>query len=209
MTFSRLATNSLAVQKVNSGILGFGNWATITSVTGSPTTATYTDSNGVSWKYYQWYNSDVNNSVSGSLVVAGDTGLIDILLVSAGGYCNGGGDTGNGGNVVSGLRLFAAGTHNVFINSAVNGGTTGPSAILGSYLSPVTADAINTAGAVGAGGTAANRYLGFTSSITGSSVEYGPANSNTAIGGGGRTGVNEYGRNGAVIVRVPSSFAQA
>lgn len=191
----------------SSGLAGAGGWATISAMTGSPTRFAYTDANGIPWYAFRWYDSNINNAVSGSVTVS--AGVMDVLLVSCGGYCNGANDTGNGGPVLAGIMPFTAGSKTISNAGAVAGGTCGPRSICGPYASMPCPDATNSANAVGAGGTGAGSFTGVTSSITGTAVEYGPANSNTAIGGGGRSGINEYGRNGGVIVRVPQAFVTA
>lgn len=176
MTISRTSNSSL--YNVNQGIVGAGNWARVTATTGSPTTGTYTDANGVSWKYYQW-------TANGSVTLT--AGLVDMLLVG-GGASEAGGKPGGSGYVRDGIRSFTSATHTVTIGSyGINQpGVLGPYSASNGGLSNGTAVAANVA-----------------SSITGTSVTYAQLTGSTA-GSGSTSG---GGTVGTVIIRVPSAFA--
>lgn len=158
---------------------GVGGWATVTATTGSPTTATYTDASGVSWKYYQWTGA-------GSVTVT--AGVVDALVVG-GGSGNFGSYPGNGGYVRDGLHALSAGTSTVTVGSAGNGSTLG---------------SLSSAGAAVAY-TGNQTYASVSSAITGSSVTYSLGSGSTY--GSGQTAAS--GIQGTVIIRVPVAYAQA
>lgn len=200
MTLSRLSASGL--YNVSTGIVGAGNWASITATTGSPTTGTYTDGNGVAWKWYQW-NSSASVTVT--------AGLVDLFMIS-GGAASAQNYDGSGGRALLGLHSLSAGTLTVTVGA---GGTAGPyvtglpSSIgsLTTYISPGFFG--------GLGGTqppGGNSSLGLSYSITGSAVTYGrsgafPPIANRGDGANGTSPTN--GGSGVVIIRVPTAFAIA
>ena len=209
MALSNLTSNSLS--KARNGLLGMGNWATVTATTGSPTTGTYTDSNGVEWKYYRWTSS-------GSVTVT--AGVVDCLLVSGGGAISNGGpadDHGGGGSVVYGVQSLPTGTLTVTVGAAGSASsdtnnTVGSFSVLGpiqtgmSYMQNFGPGATTT-------GTGSTTNTGFTSSITGTSLVYaeaGSGNGSTSGRGDGGTYNTDANKSaGVVIIRVPTAFAQA
>ena len=203
MTISRLTDSSL--YKAQADLLGAGGWATVTATTGSPATGTYTDSNGVGWKWYRW---------TGAGSVTTTAGLLDALLVGAGNNANGSYPApdirgyGAPGAVLSGIREFSAATHTVTVGTAwtIFGTATGRTT-----LGPWTTNTMQSMGL----NVYANGY-GYVSSITGSALEYGvgsdandPAVTNSGYGTGTAANVTSGATNGVVIIRVPTAFAQA
>jgi hypothetical protein len=190
MTLSSLNTNKLLPEYVNRGLQGVGNWASVTATTGSPTTGTYTDGNGTSWKYYRWNGS-------GSVTVT--AGTIDLFAISGGAAgATGGGNVGAGGRAVYGIHSLTASTHSISI-----GGGGAPSGWANSGTASVIGP-INT-GVSGIGLTASS----YTSSITGSSQSYGLQGQSSPRANSGDGGNNSAisGASGTVIIRVPSAFA--
>lgn len=193
---------------------GIDNWASVTAVTGSPQSATYTDADGT-WKYYRWTGN-------GSVTLT--AGVVDALLIGGGSGGVGGGISwvGGAGSLLDGVREFTAGTFTVTVGAAgPAGGTQQPTAFRGgdSKLGPYVA----TGGDVqidGVGyrrGTEAWNGDGFGSAITGTTVYYGGCGrwNGSAVAGkgygvansGSGAYVNEPGAAGVVIIRVPSRFA--
>lgn len=185
---------------------GIQNWATVSAVTGSPATGTYTDGDGVEWTYWQW---------AGSGSVTTTAGLVDALLVGGGsGYIpvwGGGGDLddqpGGGGDVLVGVFSITSSTQTVTVGAgtAANNypwGGPGQASALGSL-----ATRSGRLYGMDSNGLAA----GVTSSITGTSVTYSLGGAtgepSRAPGCGGSTS-NRTGSNGVVIIRVPSQFDQ-
>ena len=211
MTLSNLSSSSL--YRVGTGLVGVGNWAQVTATTGSPTTGTYTDANGVAWKYYQW-------TASGSFTAT--AGLIDVLVVGGGGAGGGGaGQGGDGGHAIYGPQSFTAAMHTVTVGGGgsqspegtQNGGVGSPNPGQDSVCGPYTAGG-GERGAVSNtsyGGSGAVRRttgviggLGVTSSITGSAIGYGGGGGAGTNGGalsagsdGGGTGSNWNGGGGS------------
>jgi hypothetical protein len=198
MTISRLTDSSL--YKAQADLLGAGGWATVTATTGSPTTGTYTDSNGVAWKYYQWTSN-------GSVTVT--AGLVDTFLIGGGqqGYALT--YDGGAGGTLYGLQVMTAATHTVTVGAGGSGsGSAGDRMGFQSALGPHNTNRSTLS--VGAG--IAPGYGAFTSSITGSALTYGLAGqasprANRGDGGAGSGNVN--GSAGVVIIRVPTAFALA
>jgi hypothetical protein len=173
---------------------GLQNWATVTAVTGTPTEHSYTDGDGVSWVAYEW-------SSNGSVTVT--DGLADILIVSAGSvwaFPN----NGSGGQMLDGLHEFSAGSHTVTVGAT---GTDGQSSHLGPYFTAGTHAPYSGFGA-GQGWVTggADRTIGKASSITGTSVTYSPGRNGSSSPTGVPGGMGTAGR---VILRVPSTYAQA
>lgn len=202
MTLSRLSTSSL--YNVGTGIVGAGNWASVTATTGSPTTGTYTDANGIAWKWYRW---------TGSGSVTTTAGLIDALLVASGNNAAVGFSApdirgyGAPGNVLSGIRELSSATHTVTVGTAwsINGTATGRTSLGSTWTT-------NTMQAIGVN-SYANGY-GYVSSITGTALEYAvgadandPAVTNAGYGNGVGANVTSGATNGVVIIRVPTAFA--
>lgn len=181
---------------------GISNWSTISAVTGSPTTGTYTDANNVTWKWYRWTSS-------GSVTLA--AGIIDTFLISGGGGWDSGFSVpGGGGSYRAGLAQITGGTHSVTVGA---GGPSNPYAWgnfgRASSIGSV-ATTVSTGSLMGAGDTNANTSVAIASSITGSVASYGATynqTSTTGLGDGART--NTSGAAGVVIIRVPSTFALA
>ena len=170
------------------------NWATVSAVTGSPTTGTYTDADGVAWKYYEWTS---NGSVTTT------KGLADIFIVAAGSvwaFVN----NGSGGSIKDGLHLLSASTHTVTVGAT---GTDGQSSHLGPHFAPITYAPYSGFG-MGQGCVTgySDRTVGRASSITGTSVTYSPGRNGSSAATGVPGGMGTAGR---VIIRVPSTFAQA
>lgn len=95
--------------------------ATISGTTGSPTTGTMTDGNGVEWTYYDFTGN-------GSVTID-SAGYVDLLVVGGGGAgthdVNGSTDVrcgGGGGAVRWGLHYASATTHTVVIGAGGTGG---------------------------------------------------------------------------------------
>ena len=204
------------------GLEGIGDWATVTATTGSPTTGTYTDGNGVDWKYYQW---------AGAGSVTTTEGVVDALLGGAGTKSNNN-NHGDGGDVNRGVFPVPAGT------STITVGLTG-------QTNPASAsDIAGVDGAHAGGGPGGNGWgaagrqgvdrstsgwavdgscsgnpAGIVDDITNVAVQYGQgcarpnqgagANPTTPGSGGVLGTTNNKGENGVVIIRVPSQFAQA
>jgi len=191
MTFSSLNTNKLQP----SPYIPSANFS-------NTSTGTYTS--GVNYKY-------VTFTSNGSLIVT-TAGYADVLIV--GGGSSGGGEyasAGSGGSITTGSIYLTVGTHavNIGAGGCCGGGTAtgdagqvGGSTQLGLYNS-----------AAGRGYATAGWSAPYASSITGSSVTYGAANTgrpgtpaNTGNGGikadccSGPPGGN--GAAGVVIVRV-------
>lgn len=200
MTLSNLSSSSL--YRVGTGLIGVGNWAQVTATTGSPTTGTYTDANGVEWKYYRW-------SSSGSVTTT--AGLVDALLVGGGSYTFTSYD-GQGGRVLTGIQSLATGSNTVTIGAggtsgSVWGGTTSIGSVTVGPQGPMGSGA-SGAGAGGVIGT--NVRLGIASSITGSSVTYAEVVAGTPAVNTGQASYSDTGLNGGsgiAIIRVPSTFA--
>jgi hypothetical protein len=103
------------------GLTGIGGWADITAVTGNPTKHEFTDADGVDWTAYEWLGmrnstrgaAPEKGSVTGSVTVT--DGLVRALIVGQGGNSHSMPGFGSGGNVVSGVSLFAAGAQSVVI----------------------------------------------------------------------------------------------
>lgn len=184
---------------------GVSNWSTVTAVTGSPVTGTYTDSDGISWKWYRWTGS-------GSVTLT--AGIIDAFLVGGGGgsYPALGTVPGVGGYVVSGLRSLTAATHTVTVGSggaSANDATnTGGQSVLGSLKTGASGPGRGTAGDQASLGN--SNFTPLYSSITGSSVAYSGSKGylSTAYGGAANSST-DTGQAGVVIFRVPSAFALA
>ena len=154
----QLIKDALLVISQSAGLPGYGSWAQVTATTGSPTTGTYTDGNGVDWKYYQW-------TADGSVTLT--EGVVEALLVGGGGgsgqTVRGGG--GGGGAVLEVMGAAPAGTHSVTVGQggAHGGGhpTNGTPGALGataqrggsSYLPFIDVRAVGGGG--GGGGVAA------------------------------------------------------
>jgi hypothetical protein len=185
---------------------GIQNWATVTAVTGSPTSGSYTDADGVEWKYYKWTSS-------GSVTTT--AGIVDVFVISQGGGAYSG-QAGAGGRFRDGIQSLSSGTHTVQV-----GGTSSIANHVGDWsgigsiksgMSPVAYGG-NKDGASTDGAQATTGYhRGFTSSITGSAVEYGRegrAGSSRANTGDGDSTNNPSVGTGVAILRVPSTFAQA
>lgn len=206
MSITRLSTTTLYN---GTGLQGIGNWSQVTATTGSPTTGTYTDGNGVGWKYYKW------TAASGSVTVT--TGVIDVWIV--GGGSAGGAATWNGigGAVVSGVQPIAAGTHNIVRGAGGSAGTLlnsyGAHSALGTSLHLITQKANSNSDPSQWGAyRGATGHPGPTTSITGTSEEYSrtAASSPRAnYGDGGTESGNTAGSTGVVIIRVPTAFALA
>ena len=181
---------------------GAGNWGSVTATTGSPTTGTYTDADGVAWKYYQW-------SGNGSVTLT--DGLVDTFMISGGGP--GWNYPGAGGRLRDGLTKFSTGTHTVTIGIGVAGDPNLANGIgLASFVG-----SINTGSAsqfVSSGTTSsANLNAQYTNSITGTALTYGrrgiDGTRRANRGDGGWAGDSSAGSSGVVIIRVPTQFAIA
>jgi hypothetical protein len=199
MAISRLVSSGL--YDVSTGLVGAGNWASVTATTGSPTTGTYADANGVAWKYYQWTGN-------GSVTLT--AGLVDTFMISGGGP--GWNYPGAGGRVRDGIIIFSTGTHTVTIGTGASGDPTGSGIGL-----PSSVGSINTGSAsqfVSSGTTStATRNSQYTNSITGTALTYGrrgiDGTRRANRGDGGWAGDNSAGSSGVVIIRVPTQFAIA
>lgn len=230
MTISRASNSGLYT--VNTGVVGFGNWASVTGTTGSPTTGTYTDANGVSWKFYRWASS-------GSVTTT--AGIADILVVGGGGGTSARGG-GGAGAVRYGAFVFTSATHTVTVGGGGASGTpvgsNGSDSLIGTVLRSGGGSAgygdTQTSGAfgppngggsgggvqfstwggyvvgAGAGGSSwGGTQNGLPLSITGTSVEYGKTVYAAVGDTPGSGGCAASGANGVVILRVPSTFALA
>ena len=152
------------------------NWATVTAVTGSPTSASYTDADGVEWTYYQWTGS-------GSVTVT--AGVVDALVVGAGTSTT----WTTPGRTNAGIIALLSGASSIAVGAT--SGDTGNGSSIGSYsVAPVRSQSVSQP----------TNDPALVSSITGTSIGYAAQTGST------------YGcglRNGVVIIRVPSQFAQA
>ena len=164
-------------------------WAYVTATTGTPTTGTYTDANGVSWKYYKWTGN-------GSVTTSG--GVVDCLLVGGGGHSDGWSESGSG-FVRDGVQQISAGTLTITI------GQPGASGVLGTASSLGSISAGRGSSAVAQDGKAGRADV--TSSITGTSLTYGSvlASVRANFGDGGENA--GPGSSGVVIIRVPVEYA--
>jgi len=215
----------LAAIKVNTDewvVLPFSGGAGSAQISGSPT-GTYS-SGGVNYAYY-------SITATGSLVVDSE-GLADVLVVAGGGGGNTVADGGGGGgsqNALGQSILLPAGTYTITIGA----GGSGTSSSVGNNGTQTTFDTLvrcnpggggnktnfgqpggGGQGGGGAGGGSTGiggNIVGLTSSITGTSVEYGRGGAgvggagaaNTGTGGGGSSGGSgSNGGSGVVIVRV-------
>ena len=171
------------------GLEGVGDWATVTAVTGNPTTGTYTDGNGIGWKYYRWTE---NGSVTTT------AGIVDALVAGGGGgYVTGwGGQSGGRGGVSTGL--IHTGAQTLTVQRGAGGSGVDTTSARGGVGSISGADVyLHAAGGWGggeSGGWGSGPGAGLTSSITGTVDTYGGA---------------PNGGVGPVIIRVPIAFAQA
>jgi hypothetical protein len=215
---------------------GIQNWATVTAVTGSPASGSYTDADGVERTYYKW---------TGSGSVTMTEGIADVLVVGGGaggayGYGTVGGGAGGvrfgtfvlpagslsvtvgaggsqasatsalGGDSSLGNVLKASGGGHAGSNTSTQWGGQGGGGSSGG-LSSYAPAAFNRNGG-GAGGTlyGSQAYSGITLNFTGSDYEYGIGGSSGSAGNYGSGGYgNQAGTAGVVIIRVPSTFAQA
>lgn len=206
MTISKASNSSL--YNVNQGILGVGNWSYVTATTGTPVTGTYTDANGVQWKYYQW-------NANGSVTLT--TGLVDLFMISggAGAFITPSVAWGRGGQFRQGIMLFSSATHSITVGAggpSTSGSSAGKASIIGPYT---TGDALsNTRGLGSLGVEATDANTPVTTSITGVSQEFGRGNqiaaarANFGDGGGTPGSTAGTGSSGTVIIRVPLAFAQ-
>ena len=160
-------------------------------------TGTYTDSDGVNWKYLEF-------SGSGTLTidVAGECGLL-VLGGGCTGYSAGSIWAGKGGYSVRGTWPIAVGTYTVTV------GATGP--VTGTPLGSSGEDSSIGTTFVGFGGGAGGTISGgtnpsnFDDDITGTSVTYAEGGVTTATanrGEGGKSAGNTLGSSGVVIIRV-------
>jgi hypothetical protein len=192
---------------------GLGGWADITAVTGNPKKYEYTDANGVDWTAYEW-------AVDGSCTTT--EGLGDVLLVGGGGgtYMT---VNGMGGKLVTGTQKMSAGAQAVTIGAGgahrPGGGAVDPAMGGPSTLGPLSTG-VSGIGEAGSGSNtiaAPGLYIPFTSSITGTSQQYGRVATDANYGGrarpnfgdGGWNGGAQPGSSGVVIVRVPRANAKA
>ena len=172
------------------------NWVTVTAVTGSPASASYTDADGVEWTYYKWTGS-------GSVTVT--AGVVDALVLGGGGGGKSGVWNGMGGYSRTGLHVLPVGTHTITIGSGGAGGAASAAAAAGGNSSIGSL-------VIGTGGGVANQQTSFTSDITGTSLTYAEGadtSPDTNFGDGGTQLSNTAGSSGIAIIRVPSQFAQA
>lgn len=196
---------------------GISNWSQVTAVTGSPTKAAYTDASGNAWTYYRWTGN-------GSVTLT--AGVFDGLLIGGGSGGVGGGISwvGGPGSLLDGILTMSAATHTVTVGAAGPAGSdqqptsySGGDSRLGPYMA--SGGQVNVNGVGYRRGTEAWTGDGFGSAITGTTVHYGGCgrwNGSVVAGKGygvANTGsgayVNETGRAGVVIIRVPSTFALA
>lgn len=199
MTLSNLTSSSL--YKARGGLLGAGNWASVTATTGTPTTGTYTDANGVAWKYYWW-------TASGSVTFT--DGLIDSFLISGGLAGITSFWSSGGGIIVDGVRSVTAGTHTITVGAGGTSPDTG-TPTLGQPSSIGTLYTTGYSGNIRVGsrnGNSGSSNVGFTTTITGSSLDFGKSGDDSprANRGDGRLSAGS-GSSGSVIIRVPSAFA--
>jgi hypothetical protein len=188
-----------AWQGFSSGLSGYGGWATISAMTGSPTRYDYT-ADGVAWSALEW---------TGAGTVTVTDGLVDCLIVGGGGgsYPALGALAGVGGYVVFGLHMIPAGALAVTVGA---GGASGNS---GEWESGASSIGSLSTGVAGVGrGTAGDDIINntqqnpFTSSITGSSLAVsGTKNYLSSVYGGGAATTNDTGASGVVIIRVPAA----
>ena len=165
--------------------------ANVTGTTGSPTTGTYTDSDG-DWQYYKWTTTGASGSITFD-----DTGMIDVLIVGGGGgaYFYGWGNNpccsgGMPGHVTRGTFTFSSGTYSV----TVGGGSseTGGGSQFGSLTAPGGSRVVSPVSS------------GVNSAITGTTLNYAQRN------GGPRANFGDAqdwpsgttGSSGVVIIRV-------
>jgi hypothetical protein len=181
---------------------GIQNWATVTAVTGSPASGSYTDADGVEWTYYKWTSS-------GSVTVT--AGNIDALIVGGGGGCGPNG-TSSGGRINYGILSLTSDTHTVTVGAggAASNYASGRWSGLGPHIVG-DIKGLNGSGSGEVGGGSSTDF-GISSSITGSSVNYGVKDATgNLVANTGSTSVSlsVAGTAGVVIIRVPSTFAQA
>jgi hypothetical protein len=194
------------------------NWATVTAVTGSPTQHDYTDAQGTDWTAYEF---------TGAGTMTHTEGLVDVLVVNSGAMSYGG-TGGNAGQVLAGIQTVSATTDRaIVVGTGVDRAATTGSAF--GELSPGPRPYYSASGPCYSGGSGyqglsqgtTTQGPGFVSSITGTSREFSRA---FAVANGGNLANYEYGdggqknstnpgnqtaKQGVVIVRVPSTFAQA
>lgn len=134
---------------------------------------------------------------NGSLVCSAG-GQAEVLVVGAGANANGS-YYGNGGDVRDGMRTLPAGTHAIVVGAAADGSGSQLGAVLKSAYSGI---GFGLGFVQGAGSTSGGDVTGYTSSITGTPLEYGRAAQTTAIANRGYGGYNAPGSSGVVIVAV-------
>jgi hypothetical protein len=164
---------------------GLGGWADITAVTGNPTKHQYTDADGNDWTAYQWTSS-------GDVTLT--EGLVETLVVGAGGGGTNGTNqaggarpaSGNGGQVIYGVYSMSAGTAAITVGTTAIDQNGGASSLAGLYAAAQGGTlGPGMAGGAGAGGQATDPTPGVGMSqttlggpgivigITGSNEEYG------------------------------------
>lgn len=193
----RLTSNAWTLIPFSGGV----EWADFSDTP----TGTYTDADGITWKYKRYTSN-------GSLTIT-RAGLVDVLVIG-GGSASVGGDASwlsSAGGMAVGLHRAPAATHTVTIGA---GGTynvaftnpsqfSGTKSTIGSWVGGNGGICGNNVGAGEAFGGAAGS--GYTSSITGTAVVYGVASGGGGAnnGNGSTGGINSNGAAGVAIVRVP------
>jgi hypothetical protein len=174
---------------------GLGGWA---EVSDTPT-STYTDTAGVKWNVWKF-------TANGTLNVT-TAGLLDCLVVGGGaGLLEPDAYPGSGGTTIVGVYTIPAGAIPVVIgaggaNNSVVVNTLSGASSLGTLTAVPTA-----AVGIGSGWTAAAPRTPLTSSITGTALTYGEANSAACRPnhGDGGSSLSRPGSTGVVIVRRPA-----
>lgn len=190
---------------------GIQNWATVSAVTGSPTTGTYTDADGVGWTYWQW---------TGNGSVTTTAGVVDALIVGGGGgnfrhLSRGDNFAGGGGAVFEGIKAIGSGTHNVVVGAnganrqGYDGGDANQTYGFASTIGTAFDSGRTAYGFHRPPGQTANlTSIPYTSNITGTPLLVGSINGNGGVYGAGSPNNTGASTAGVVIIRVPSQFDQ-
>lgn len=145
--------------------------ATVTSTTGSPTTGTFTDSNGFEWDYYEFTGN-------GSITV-GEAGYADCLVVGGGGGGKTASTSGRVNNAGGGAGAVRFGA--VYLSAAeiaVTVGAGGAGSTNASFLAASGGSPSSLGSVVRAGGGASG--LGFSEAVSQADISFD--------GGGGSPG---------------------
>jgi len=210
------------------GIEGFGGFAEITDVTGSPKLYTGIMVGGVEFWAFEWTNSD--KAADNSLTLADGGGLLDTFLVSGGAKYQAT-KPGNAGDVRDGIRKFDGGRHSVYVGRGggntphpLGAGNGGGVSSIGSFRTGSAGLCENGAPwqAYGAQGYQNGVWddpsaiegpdvnWGITTDFTGSSRTFATAVTSVVANSGNSPNTDDTsGASGIVICRVPASRVTA